>query len=68
MTAIAETGRSAFVGCQVEREIGQQLSASKAVKPIPGLPQNNFRLPCNSGFYLLDERSGKKVIHAVMQK
>ncbi len=63
MTAIAETGRSAF-----ERGIAQQLSATKAVKPIPGLPPNNFRLPCNAGFYLLDERSDKKVTHAVMQK
>lgn len=63
VTAIAETGRSDF-----ERGIGQQLSATKAVKPNPGLPANNFRLPCNTGFYLLDEQSDKKVIHAVMQK
>ena len=68
VTATAETGSAAFVGCQVERGIGQQLSASKAVKPIPGLPPNNFRLPCNAGFYLLDKRSRKKAIHAVMQK
>jgi hypothetical protein len=38
------------------------------VKPIPGLTPNNFRLPCNAGFYLLDELSDKKVIHAVMQR
>lgn len=68
VTVIAETGRSAFVGCQLERGIGQQLSATKAVKPIPGFPPNNFRLPCDAGFYLLDERSDTKVIHAVMQK
>ena len=68
MTPIAETGPSAFVGCQAERGIEQQLPASEAVKPIPGLPPNNFWLPCNAGFYLLDERSDKKVIHAVMQK
>lgn len=68
VTAIAETSRSASVGCHVEREIGQQLLASKAVKPIPGFPPDNFRIPCNAGFYLLDERSDKKVIHAITQK
>ena len=68
VTAIAKTGRSAFVGCQIERRIGQQLSASRAVKPIPGFSSNNFRHLCNAGFYLLDERSDKKVIHAVRQK
>jgi hypothetical protein len=38
----------------------RQLSAAKAVKPIPGISPNNSRLPCNAGFYLLDERSDTK--------
>lgn len=68
VTAIAETGRSDFVACRLERETGRQLSAAKAVKPIPGISPNNSRLPCNAGFYLLDERSDTEVFHAVMQK
>ena len=65
MTAITETGLSAIGRCQVEREIGRRLSASKAVKPIQGFPPDNFRLPCNAGFYLLDERSDEKALTIV---
>lgn len=62
VTAIAKTGSSAF-----ERRVGQQLLATEVVKPNPGLPPNNFRRPCNAGFYLFDDLSEKKVIHAVTQ-
>jgi hypothetical protein len=68
VTPSAETGTSTFVGCLVEQGNERRVSASKAVKPIPGPSPNNLWLPCNVGFYLLDEQSDKKVIHAVTQK